>query len=92
MYPLLPSEVNLYNIIFHEVSAIYSNLCTLTMTRVDAVKAYYSSMANVNRLKANGKYKEKVMKQRKKNRMSNVSFTLLHHHSLCEYFFLLYRN
>ena len=50
-------------------------LCT-----IDAVKTYYNSMANVRRLKANGKYKEKIVKQRKKNRISNVSFTSLSYH------------
>ena len=32
------------------------------------------SIANVNCLKANGKYEEKVKRQRKRNRLSNVSF------------------
>ena len=46
-------------------------MCTL-FVYTDAVKTYYNSMATTRRLKASGKYKDKVTKQRKKNRKSNV--------------------
>ena len=49
-------------------------LWSFSVMNLDAVKTYYNSMANVRRLKASGKYKEKVVKQRK-NRISNVSST-----------------
>ena len=47
------------------------------MMNLDAVKTYYNSLANVRHLKASGKYKEKVVKQRK-NRILNVSSTTWH--------------
>jgi hypothetical protein len=59
---------------------------------LDAVKTYYNSMANVRRLKASGKYKEKIVKQRKKNRISNVSLNFLITSLFFMRAFLLCRN
>lgn len=54
------------------VSEAKSHLLDISSVTIrDAVRTYFNSIANVNCLKANGKYEEKVKRQRKRNRLSN---------------------